>query len=45
LELKQDDKARVIIPPDFGYGSSGAGGIIPPEAFLEFTMEVIKIQK
>lgn len=45
LELKQNNKARVIIPPELGYGANGTGSLIPPEAFLEFTMEVIAINK
>ncbi|WP_373516474.1 peptidylprolyl isomerase, partial [Pricia sp.] len=32
--LKVGDKARFVIPSDLGYGSAGAGGVIPPNATL-----------
>lgn len=43
-EMKVGDKARVIISPELGYGSGGAGGVIPPGAFLDFTIEVLDIK-
>ncbi|MDX1318094.1 MAG: peptidylprolyl isomerase, partial [Xanthomarina gelatinilytica] len=30
--LQVGDKARLVIPSDLGYGSRGAGGVIPPDA-------------
>lgn len=39
--LKVGSKASLIIPPALGYGASGAGGVIPPNAWLIFEVELV----
>ena len=40
--LKVGDEARFVIPSHLGYGSRGAGGVIPPDATLVFDVELVK---
>ena len=42
--MKEGDKWELIIPPDLGYGSKGAGNIIPPDSILIFEVELIEIK-
>jgi FKBP-type peptidyl-prolyl cis-trans isomerase len=34
----------LTIPPDMGYGSRGAGGVIPPNATLLFEVELLDVR-
>lgn len=43
-KLRVGEQATLIIPPQLGYGSSGAGGVIPPEATLIFVVELMGIE-
>nr|WP_042295940.1 peptidylprolyl isomerase [Nonlabens ulvanivorans] len=42
--LKVGDKARLVIPSHIGYGSAGAGGVIPPNATLVFDVELVGVK-
>ncbi len=42
--LKVGDKARFVIPSHLAYGSSGAGGVIPPNATLIFDVELTDVK-
>lgn len=34
----------LMIPPEYGYGRSGAGGVIPPHASLVFEVELVGVE-
>ncbi len=45
MKLKEGEKAILFIPSYLGYGTRGAGGVIPPNVDLIFEVELVKIGK
>ncbi len=42
--MKVGGQRTLVIPSDMGYGSRGAGGVIPPNATLVFDVELLDVR-
>ena len=43
--MKVGGKAKLTCPPGIAYGQRGAGGVIPPNATLDFEIELLDIAR
>ncbi|XP_007523095.1 peptidyl-prolyl cis-trans isomerase FKBP1A [Erinaceus europaeus] len=43
-QMSVGQRAKLIISPDYAYGSTGHPGIIPPNATLVFDVELLKLE-
>lgn len=43
LLMNEGGRYRFWVPPRLGYGADGSPGVVPPDAELDFTLELIRI--
>lgn len=43
-DMKIGEKRTVVLPPDYAYGKNGYPGVIPPNSYLAFDIELVSIR-
>lgn len=44
MDMKVGEKRTIVLPPSLGYGARGAGGVIPPNAWLVFDVQLVALK-
>ena len=42
--MKVGGRRRLMVPADLGYGATGAGDVIPPNADLIYDIELVEVR-
>ena len=42
-DMKKGELRSFVLPPDMAYGERGAGGVIPPNSFIAFDVEITSV--
>lgn len=43
--MQKGERSYLLLSPKYGYGASGAGDVIPPNAWMLFDVELVEIQE
>lgn len=44
MDMRPGESRLILLPPELAYGERGAGKLIPPNSFLVFEVELIKVE-